>query len=72
MVIEAFGCLSVSAMVLFYALESRAPWYILAFAASCLSSAAYAVLIESWPFAFVESIWAAVAFDRWRRSGANC
>ncbi|MEM9657149.1 MAG: hypothetical protein AAF961_02200 [Planctomycetota bacterium] len=66
MLIEAFGFLSVSAMVTFYALESRAPVYVLAFAGSCLSAACYATLIGSWPFAAVETLWSVVAFNRWR------
>ncbi len=67
MLIEAFGFISVSAMVLFYSLEARSPSYILAFAGSCLSAAAYAALIGSWPFAAVESLWSVVALRRWRR-----
>ena len=70
MIIEAFGFLSVSAMVLFYALEARSPTYVLAFSASCLSAAAYAALIGSWPFAAVESLWSVVAFKRWRDMAA--
>ncbi len=70
MLTEIFGFVSVSAMVAFYALESRAPVYTLAFAGACLSSAAYAALIESWPFAGVESVWSVVAFNRWRQSKA--
>jgi len=66
MLIEAFGFISVSAMVLFYALETRSSAYVLAFSASCLSAAAYAALIGSWPFAVVESLWSVVAFRRWR------
>lgn len=68
--IEAFGFVSVSAMVLFYSLESRASGYTLAFSCSCLSSALYAALIGSWPFAAVESIWSVVAFRRWRQLAA--
>ncbi|MEE8229099.1 MAG: hypothetical protein V3R69_04415 [candidate division NC10 bacterium] len=67
MLTEIFGFASVSAMVLFYALESRSPGYVLAFAGSCLSAAAYAALISSWPFAAVESLWSVVAYVRWRR-----
>ncbi len=67
MLTEIFGFASVSAMVLFYALESRSPSYVLAFAGSCLSAAAYAALIGSWPFATVESIWSVVACVRWRQ-----
>ncbi len=68
MLIEAFGFISVSAMVLFYSLEGRSPVYVLAFSGSCLSAAAYAALIGSWPFAAVESLWSVVAFRRWRLS----
>ena len=67
MLTEVFGFASVSAMVLFYAIESRSTVYVLEFAGSCLSAAAYAVLIGSWPFALVESLWSVVAFLRWRR-----
>ena len=67
MLIETFGFISVSAMVLFYSLEARSPSYVLAFAGSCLSAAAYAALIGSWPFAAVESLWSVVALSRWRQ-----
>ena len=67
MLTEVFGFASVSAMVVCYALESRSPSFVLAFAGACLSAAAYAALIGSWPFAMVESIWSVIAFTRWRR-----
>jgi hypothetical protein len=58
------GLLSVSAMLLFYALEPRAPHYVLAFAA-CALSALYGFLQGAWPFGFVETVWTAVALRRW-------
>ncbi len=67
MLTEVYGFVSVSAMVVFYALESRSPSYVLAFAGSCLSAAVYAALIGSWPFAAVELLWSVVACVRWRR-----
>ena len=67
MLTEVFGFASVSAMALFYALESRSSRYVLAFAGSCLSAATYAALIGSWPFAVVESLWSVIACVRWRR-----
>lgn len=70
MLLEIFGFASVAAMVLFYALESRAPGFVLAFAGACLAAALYAALIGSWPFAAVESVWSVVAFARWRHAGA--
>lgn len=64
--IDLFGTAAVSAMALCYALEARAPVFVLLFAIACLASAAYALAIRSWPFAGVEVLWAGVAFRRWR------
>ena len=63
--LSAFGALAVSAMLLFYALESRSPWFVLAFAAACLASSAYGFLQGAWPFGVVELIWSGVAARRW-------
>jgi len=63
-----FGFLSVTTMLVAYALEERGPLWILIFALACLSSGLYGLLAGTWPFAVVESIWAIVAFRRWRRS----
>jgi hypothetical protein len=62
-----FGLLAVTAMLAFYALEDRSPYYILAFAGACLAASAYAFLQGAWPFGIVEAIWAGVAVHRWRR-----
>jgi hypothetical protein len=62
-----FGLLSVAAMLAFYALEDRSPWFILAFAAACLAASAYGFLQGAWPFGVVEAIWAGVAVHRWRK-----
>lgn len=67
--VEAFGTVAVTAMVVFYALESRNARYVLLFAGACAASGTYAAIIGAWPFAVVESIWAVVAVRRWR-SGA--
>ena len=60
-----FGLLSLSAMLVFYALEHRSHWFVLAFAAGCVAASAYGFLQGAWPFGVVELIWAAVAFKRW-------
>ena len=62
-----FGVLVLSAMLLFYAVEDRAPVFVLAFAVACLASSAYGFLQGAWPFGVVEIIWAAVALRRWRQ-----
>jgi len=66
-----FGLLAVTAMLLFYALEERSPWYVLAFAAACLLASAYGFLQGAWPFGVIEAIWAGVAARRWRARTRN-
>lgn len=36
-----FGLFAVTAMMVYYALENRSPWFILAFAGSCLLASVY-------------------------------
>ncbi len=62
-----FGSLAVGAMLVMYTLEERSPWFVLGFAAASATAALYGGLIEAWPFAAIEAIWAAVAVQRWRR-----
>jgi hypothetical protein len=61
-----FGIVSVSAMLVFYALEERAPVFVLCFALACLLSSAYGFLQGAWPFGIVEAVWTVVAARRWR------
>jgi hypothetical protein len=63
--LTVFGLFAVSAMLLTYALEKRSPWFVLAFAGSCLMGSAYGFLQGAWPFGIVEAIWAGVAVRRW-------
>jgi hypothetical protein len=60
-----FGLFSVTAMLATYALEKWSPWFVLAFAGSCLLGSAYGFLQGAWPFGLVEVIWAMVATRRW-------
>ena len=61
-----YGFASVSLMLLFYFLENRSPWFVLAFAGSCVMSSAYGFLQGAWPFGLVEGVWSLAALDRWR------
>jgi hypothetical protein len=63
--LTVFGLVSVTAMLLSYALEDRSHWFILAFAGSCALGSLYGFLQGAWPFGVVEAIWAAVAARRW-------
>ncbi|HVP85401.1 MAG TPA: hypothetical protein VMS78_11825 [Rhizomicrobium sp.] len=66
-----FGLFAVSAMLLFYALEHRSRWFVLAFAVACVLASIYGFLQGAWPFGLVEGIWALVALNRWRQSGTR-
>jgi hypothetical protein len=63
--LTVFGLFAVSAMLIFYALEWRSRWFILAFAASCVLASAYGFLQGAWPFGIVEAVWSLVALRRW-------
>lgn len=62
-----FGIVAVSAMMVFYALEDRSTWFVLAFAAACVLASVYGFLQGAWPFGVVEAVWAFVALKRWHR-----
>jgi hypothetical protein len=66
-----FGLFAVTAMLVFYALERRSPWFVLAFAGSCALGSVYGFLQGAWPFGIVEAIWSAVALHRWRSTLPN-
>jgi hypothetical protein len=61
-----FGLFSVTAMLVFYALEERNRGFILCFAGACMLGSIYGFLQGAWPFGLVEAVWAAVAVHRWR------
>lgn len=63
-----FGLVSVSAMLICYALEQRSPWYILGFAGACALGSAYGFLQGAWPFGLVEGVWSLVALRRWLKA----
>ncbi len=60
-----YGLVVVVAMLIFYALEKRSHWYILAFSVTCALSSIYGFLQGAWPFGLVEIAWTIVAFQRW-------
>ena len=62
-----FGLFAVTAMLIFYALEDRSSWFILAFAAACVLGSIYGFLQGAWPFGIVEAVWAVIAARRLHR-----
>jgi hypothetical protein len=65
--LTAFGLVSVSAMLICYALEERSHWFVLAFAGACGLASIYGFLAGTWPFGLVEAVWGVIAFRRWWR-----
>lgn len=65
-----FGLFAVGAMLIFYALEKRSPWFVRAFAVSRLMASTYGFRQGARPFGAVEAVRALVAARRWwlRRS----
>jgi hypothetical protein len=59
-----FGLVSVTAMLIFYALEDRSAWYVLACAGACALGSVYGFLQGAWPFGLVEAVWSAIAVRR--------
>lgn len=59
-----YGFVSVILMLVFYALEDKSPWFVLAFAASCAMSSLYGFLQGAWPLVLVEGVWTLVALRR--------
>ena len=54
--LTTFGLFAVTAMLVFYALEDRSPWYILGFAVACALGSAYGFLQGAWPFGMIEAV----------------
>jgi hypothetical protein len=69
--LTAFGLFAVTLMLVFYALEDRSHWFVLAFALACALASAYGFLQGAWPFGVVEALWATVALRRWRARQAR-
>ena|SRR5438309_8313797 len=65
--LTVFGLVSVTLMLVTYALEARSPVFVLAFAFACLMGSAYGFLQGAWPFGLVEAVWSIVAARRWWR-----
>ena len=63
--LTAFGLMAVTAMLVFYALEKRSHWFVLAFSGSCILASVYGFLQGAWPFGLVEAVWSVVALRRW-------
>lgn len=69
--LTAFGVGAVGSMMIFYTLESRSPWWTLAFALACWVSAIYGWLAGAWPFTAVELVWGLIALRKFVRRRAS-
>ncbi len=61
-----FGLLAAAMMLLFYALENRSAWFVLAFAGACILGSVYGFLQGAWPFGVLEAVWSVIALLRFR------
>ena len=68
--LSSFGLFAVTAMLIFYALESRSQWFILAFSGACALGSIYGFLQGAWPFGLIEAIWSLVALWKWISASA--
>jgi hypothetical protein len=64
--LSAFGLFSVTAMLVFYALESRGAVFTFGFACACALGSLYGFLQGAWPFGLVEAVWCLVALNKGR------
>jgi H+/gluconate symporter-like permease len=60
-----FGLAAVTLMLVFYAVERRSHWFVLAFSVSCVLGSLYGFLQGAWPFGLVEAVWSGIALHRW-------
>jgi hypothetical protein len=65
--LTVFGLVSVTAMLVFYALEDLSARFILAFAGACALGSVYGFLQGAWPFGVIEAVWALIATRRWQK-----
>ena len=70
--LTVFGTIAVSVMLLAYWQEARSKWLVLAFAGASAATAAYSAVVQAYPIAGVEALWALVALRRfWTRHRAE-
>jgi hypothetical protein len=69
--LTVFGLLTLTVMLVFYALEDRSPWFTLAFAGACGLASVYGFLQGAWPFGLIEAIWSGVGVWRWRGKASS-
>ncbi len=62
-----FGSIAVSIMFLSWWLEPRSRWYTLIFAGGSAATAVYSGLAEVYPIMIIETLWTALALQRFSR-----
>jgi hypothetical protein len=63
-VLTVYGVTVLTFMMVMYALEGRAKWFVLAFALGCALSSSYGFASGAWPFGIIEAIWTVIAVHR--------
>jgi hypothetical protein len=62
---HGLGLLAVTAMLVFYALEERSRWFIIAFAGACAVGSIDGFLRSALLLGLAESVWSILALRRW-------
>jgi hypothetical protein len=65
-VLNLFGLIAVTAMLVCYTFEDRNRSFILGFAFACALGSLYGFLQGAWPFGLIEAVWSLVAVRRWQ------
>ncbi len=65
MALTTYGIISLTFMMVMYALERHGSIFVFAFAVGCAMSSAYGFLVGAWPFGIVEAIWTIIAVHRY-------
>ncbi len=65
--LNIYGSIVVTAMMIFYAAESKSVAFTFYFGLMCIGTSAYGFMAGTWPFGIIEAVWAVIAFRKYFR-----
>ncbi len=69
--LNIYGSIVVTAMMAFYAVESRSVVFTLFFGLMCIGTSLYGFMAGTWPFGVIEAVWAIIAFRKYVKARAT-
>lgn len=63
--LNIYGAAVVTAMMIFYTVESKSAVFTFFFGLMCIGTSAYGFLAGTWPFGVIEAVWAVIAFRKY-------